>query len=139
VHARENYKRLAKGYQCDLGSTALRSLQVPLWFSSAQASGCLEDTRGAKRLRQSNGEEIVAAHLSNFAYESAAAATAMLRAAALAARARGYQCMFVSFPWQDHLSIIAALADMPFSLASATVYAHGISTGSPWFIHSSEI
>ncbi len=141
--SRQQFATLANGYYCASGTPHERSSIEPIWFASSGASGCLEDTRKVKRLIRDNGSEIVAAHLSNFAYTNVDAAASMINCAATLAAAQNFQCLFVSFPWQDCLPIVQSLPQLKVMVASATIYAHApahaLTAGSPWFIHSSEI
>lgn len=137
--ARAQFARLAGGFHCPSGSPQERSQISPLWLATTGASGCLEDTRKVKRLVKNDGSEIVAAHLSNFAYSDVNAAALMINSAATLAALQHFQCLFVSFPWQDCQSIVQALPALNMLVASATVYAHALTAGNPWFVHSSEI
>lgn len=147
--SRQKFAALANGFSCSSGRPQERSQIEPTWFASAGASGCLEDTRKVKRLVRDNGSEIVAAHLSNFAYTEVDSAAEMINTAATLAAAQNFQCLFVSFPWQESLPIVQALPNLKVMVASANIYAHAPAqaytqtykwtAGSPWFIHSSEI
>lgn len=141
--ARQQFAALANGYVCTSGTPIERSRIEPLWFASEGASGCLEDTRRVKRLIRDNGSEIVAAHLSNFAYSDVDPAASMIETAAARAANQNFQCLFVSVPLQDSMLIVQALTRLKVMLASATIYAHSpeqvLIADSPWFIHSSEI
>jgi len=139
--SREQFGQIAGGYACQLGTPELRSQLAPVWLTSSGASGCLEDTRKAKRLISTDGNEILAAHLTNFAYTSATAACKMISAAAEKAKEKKFQSMFVCFPGEDRPEIFHKLTEAGIeALATgATVYGHGLEERQPWFIHSSEI
>lgn len=139
--SRDHFAQLAHGYFCLLGDPNLRSQTQPIWLTASGASGCLEDTRQAKRLIKADGNEILAAHLTNFAYKDFASACVMIGAAAQKAVVGNFQSMFVSFPSEDRDGIMRELSLRGINplVAGATIYAHGLKEGQPWFIHSSEI
>lgn len=139
---RDAYCRLSAGrYACPAGHPAERSLVAPAWLllPDGSACGCLEDTRRAKRL-VADGQEMVSAHLSCFAWRDLRSASTLVRAALARAAALGFPALFVAVPRRDAGTLEGALKEIEVIRAPATVYAHGLPGGdTDWNINSSEI
>jgi len=136
------YRDLSRGRYCSVGGDpAERSDLAPVWFldSGGAACGRLEDTRRGKRLLDSDGFELLSAHLSCFAFRHLDAATALLRAAARRAGALGYPALFVAVTHEEAAAVQAALLPTQATVAPATVYGAGLEVGAPWHINTAEI
>ncbi len=124
------------------GHPELRSLSPPtaLLTPNDSACGILEDTRLAKRLLMEDGQEMVVAHLSQFAYANPVEGVRLLRQA-LVRCARRAPAMFVAVPESDRAAFTQLLGDLTGIVqAPATVYgAVTGSTGQRWNISTSEI
>jgi hypothetical protein len=108
----------------DPASTKLRSKMIPHWLAVAgQACGMLEDTRRAKRLYLTRGEELLSAHLSCFAFKDTAAACAILHNALDCAYQQGYPAMFVALSEAQYDLLAPSLQSFRYTTAPATVYA----------------
>jgi hypothetical protein len=123
------------------GAPAVRSEMVPLGLvlPGGGACGVLEDTRRAKRLLTPDGTELLSAHLSYFAYTSAADGAVLLRDALARCGRLGFPALFVAVPERDAEGLRRALnRDDPVP-APATVYGHGLPAGADWNINTAEI
>jgi hypothetical protein len=123
------------------GSPAIRSGIVPQWLVHPDGLACgrLEDTRAAKRLIDSDGNEMVSAHLACAVWKTPRAGVELIEAAnwfALEARLSG---LFTSVHPPDLIALDAALAPRNRVIAPATLYGVGLQTGSTWNINTSEI
>jgi hypothetical protein len=125
----------------EAGRPVLRSLMtpVPLLQDRGEAGGVVEDTRRGKRLWLDGGDELLAAHLSRFAYASIEAGAALVREAMVVAANAGYPALFVAVPAQDAAAFAGALRDVRLHLAPAKIYGCGISSTHPWRVDTSEI
>ncbi len=135
------YRRLSLGrYACPAGDMLKRSQITPVWLMTPDGSACgmLEDTRKAKRLMDEDGSELLSAHLSCFAYNSAGAGAKLIRAALGKAMRLGLPALFVAVAEPDAPELHAALQNVDVLDAPATVYGAGLRAGS-WNINSSEI
>jgi hypothetical protein len=114
---------------------------TPLALLHPEGSACaeLEDTRRAKRLFMTDGTELVSAHLSSFAFESASAGAELIRVALRLAGQSGLPAMFVAVAEQDLAALQAALDRMDMVVAPATVYGAGLEADFPWNVNTSEI
>lgn len=140
--ARETYSRLARGsYATTGGFPAERSAIDPVWLSLANGAACamVEDTRKAKRLFAVDGPELLSAHLSHFAFESADAGADLLQTAAGLARTMGFPALFCSAPANRVRELVLALGSPAPELAPATVYGMGFTEQVGWHINTSEI
>jgi len=139
---RDCFRRLSAGrHACPAGHPVERSATAPAWLllPDGSACGCLEDTRRAKRLVTDDGQEMVSAHLSCFAWRDLRAAALLLRAALARAAALGFPALFVAVPRRDADALEGALKDFEEIRAPATVYAHGLPGDTDWNINTSEI
>lgn len=132
------YERLTHDF-CNAGLVALRSAMEPQWFAAGhQACGMLEDTRLAKRLYLTTGEELLSAHLSCFAFQNAPAALSLLHLACEQARQLGYPYMFVALSKEQYALLSPVLQRFHYTHAPATLYAtDGMCAHIP--VHISEI
>jgi hypothetical protein len=127
-------------YVCHLGQPALRSQITPVWLVHPDGSACglLEDTRKAKRLISDDGQELLSAHLSCFAYNSVSAAAELLRVALIEAARSNLPALFVAVPDAEVAALCRSVPSLNILTAPATVYGAGLPPGL-WNINSSEI
>jgi hypothetical protein len=120
---------------------SLRSLMtpVPLLETGGEACGMVEDTRRGKRLWLDNGDELLAAHLSRFAYASIGSGTALVRAALDVSATAGFPALFMAVPDEDAEAFAASMSDLGIHLAAARVYGHGFASTDAWSVDTSEI
>jgi hypothetical protein len=112
---------------------------VPLLETGGEACGIVEDTRRGKRLWLDNGDELLAAHLSRFAYASIGSGTALVRAALDVSATAGFPALFVAVPDEDAPAFAASMSDLGIHLAAARVYGHGFASTDAWSVDTSEI
>ena len=132
---------VSPGFLFQGGDSALRSEMPahPLLLKNHRACGVVEDTRLGKRLFQDNGEEMRAAHLSRFAFKSAADGAALLRAALSEAVAAGHPALFAAFPARYEAEFSTVLPDIPCHRARATIFATGLAEPGDWWVDTAEI
>jgi hypothetical protein len=122
------------------GDSNARSLSPPRGFVSEDNAACgvLEDTRRAKRLLLDDGREMLVAHLSQFAYRTAADGVRLIRHVLSECVA---PAMFVAVPEQDAADFRALLGESRgITEASATIFATGVDNAcGKWHIGTSEI
>lgn len=118
------YRHLTWGSAAlELGIPERRSAMPPRWLDAGgQACGLLEDTRRAKRLFLESGEELVAAHLSFFTFETTSAGKAVLRSALGEAFRRGYPQLLVALDDGQREALAPALEALRVTEARATRY-----------------
>jgi len=126
------------------GAPEMRSASAPAFLVNADETACgmLEDTRKAKRLIELGGDEMVAAHLSKFAYRDPASGIRLLRAAlANCARERLAPALFVAVPAEDAPHFAALLGDLEGVVqAGATIFGtYPALVSNRWQISTSEI
>jgi hypothetical protein len=124
------------------GDPEQRSLLPVQWWltSDRQACGRLEDTRLAKRLFRDDGEEIVSAHLSAFAYATPQSGDRLLRAMCHRVAQAGVPALFVAQP--DSAAPLPAMLEQPPEgtiVSRATIYAAMLAGDSPWNVFTAEI
>jgi hypothetical protein len=119
----------------------MRSLMEPVALVTlgGDACGVVEDTRRGKRLWFEEGGEMLAAHLSQFAYRSIDAGAHLVRAALRVAEEAGFPAVFCALPASDAPRFAAVLGDLEMHVASATIYGHGLPASPRWRVDSSEI
>jgi hypothetical protein len=130
------------GYVTLGGNPSLRSAREPqcLLEQSGAACGILEDTRRGKRLMLGNGEELLAAHLSRFAYSDPHAAVRLIHAVAARCASDGVPSLFVSLPARAAAELEPCLAGLRIHPARATIYGCGLAVDhADWWITSAEI
>lgn len=128
------------GYVPRCGNPTLRSELQPQSLATSQASGLLEDTRRGKRLVNSQGHEMRAAHLSRFVWEDAAAGATLLRHASARCHAAGIPTLFASVPRRFEADFLKQLPELEVQPAPATIYGSGFPpSGADWRVDSAEI
>jgi hypothetical protein len=138
----EAHRRLVHGsYAAPGGFPQERSAMAPVWLGLDKGRACamMEDTFKAKRLFALDGPELVSAHLSYFAFESALAGAELLDAAAALAHARGFPALFCCAPAQRVPELVRVLGTAALELAPATVYGLGLREQLGWHLNTSEI
>ncbi|MGB0579133.1 MAG: N-acetyltransferase [Limisphaerales bacterium] len=123
------------------GDASLRSRFEPISLCTATGDACglLEDTLIAKQLFDSDGAEMLSAHLSSFAFSTAAAGARVLKSAICHARQRGLPALFVAVPGQRTDELLNSLAVPATTRTSADIYAHRLPTNHDWYVNTSEI
>lgn len=100
----------------------IRSQLNPIGLEANQsACGILEDTRKAKRLFLNNRNELVAAHLSYFAFKRDVDALRLIQTALYLARSHGFPALFLVLSKIQYKKLESFLCDFEESLA--TIYA----------------
>lgn len=133
--------RRGHGVSAFKGFSAERSLMTPIGLmdSSGQACGKLEDTRLGKRLFLQSGEELLSAHLSNWAWADARlGANILLKALAISIQ-QGYQALFAAIPRESYPQLVPHLQQIQVQEAPATVFGAGFALGQDWWIDTAEI
>jgi Acetyltransferase (GNAT) domain len=121
------------------GNAALTSEIRPQILEVDGATGVLVDTRRGKRLWQSDGREIISAHLTRAIFSSAQALADLITLAVEQAAALGFPGLFLSLAVDDPaLASILDSAVIKPTIAYATVYGTGLPVGR-WAIETSEI
>ncbi|RYD68618.1 MAG: hypothetical protein EOP84_29895 [Verrucomicrobiaceae bacterium] len=141
----ERFRELSRAAFAPLGGfPEIRSSRPPVGLFTRDRSACgiLEDTRRAKRLITDDEREMMAAHLSQFAYANPTAGALLIRQALdHCARHNLAPAMFVAIPFSDLSSFLAQLSDISGIVqANATVY--GTEFTNPiekWHVSTSEI
>lgn len=136
------FRELSAGrYSTPYANAAERSLVAPEWLmqKDGSACACLEDTRRAKRLVLADGAEMISAHLSCFAYRDIGSGAVIIRAAVNRARIAGFPALFVALSTVDSPRLLGALGEHRATLASATVFGHGLKENVEWNINTAEI
>ena len=136
------YSHLSHGrFATPIRSSGGRSELKPTWLATPDQSACgmLEDTRQAKRLFLSQGEELLSAHLSCFAYGSVNAGAKLLKKALAHCAIHEAPAMFVAVPEVELDSFYEMLKVPNILLAPATIYAHGLVSGKSWNINTAEV
>jgi hypothetical protein len=106
-----------------ISETKIRSLMAPQWFSaSTSACGMLEDTRLAKRLFLTSGEELLSTHLSYFVYDHAQQGFLVIKAALTRSFQCGFPAMFLALSTQQMNQLEPYLAKVKYTVAKAAVY-----------------
>ena len=140
-NGRNCFERLSRGqYACPVGAVRVRSEIEPVWLLTENGSACgmLEDTRRAKRLVSNDGTEMLSAHLSCLAYQTARAGAEVIRAALHRARQLGLPALFASVAEPHAPEFREALREFEVLAAPAIVYGAGLEPGC-WNINSAEI
>jgi hypothetical protein len=138
----ECYIALSRGrYAWTGGVPAERSESAPMWLVHPEGLACgrLEDTRLAKRLIDSDGVEMLSAHLACAAWRTPCAGAALIRAARGHAARRGKPAVFASMAPEDAAVLDGALGPIDKVIAPARVYGVGLHAGPAWNINTSEI
>jgi hypothetical protein len=121
------------------GNASLGSEIKPHALEVDGARGMLVDTRLGKRLWQSDGDEIISAHLTGLIYESARALSDLIVAAVELTGKMGFPGLFLSLPADaPALGAIIESAIVAPTIAKATVFGTGLPEGQ-WMVDTSEI
>jgi hypothetical protein len=138
------YLRLSAGRCAAVGGApAERSEIAAEWMVDEDGAACgrLEDTRRAKRLSDGEGNEMVSAHLSCFAFASPAAGARVFHAARRGAGALGFPALFVAVDEREAPELERALGGVEKAVAPATIYGAGLDAeaGVAWNVNTAEI
>jgi hypothetical protein len=121
------------------GNACITSKIVPLPVETDGARGTLVDTRAGKRLWQSDGMEILSAHLTGLVFESPRSLVELIKNAMALAAKLEFPGLFLSLPADaPYLGQIIGSTILPPTVAGATVFATGLTDG-PWQVETSEI
>lgn len=112
---------------------------IPCVEPEGRACGVIEDTRKGKRLFLNGREEMISAHLSQFAYRTCSHGAQLLRRAAAICAEHGLPALFVSVPASEAPQIISALSDLDILQAPASIYGHDLRSGMNWWVDTAEI
>ena len=129
------------GVTAACGLSSERSLMTPLGFidSVGQACGTLEDTRCGKRLHVESGEELLSAHLSNWAWTDARAGVRILEQALSLSTQNGFPALFVAIPRKWYPQLAPLLHKFQIQEAPATIFGTGFDLCQDWWIDTAEI
>ncbi len=130
-----------EGVAAACGLSSERSLMTPLGFidSTGLACGKLEDTRRGKRLHLESGEELLSAHLSNWAWTDAHAAVRVLQQALAASLQHDFPALFAAMPRQWYPQLAPLLHLLQIQEAPATIFGTGFDLYQDWWIDTAEI
>ena len=130
-----------EGFSAACGLSSDRSLMTPLGFidSTGLACGKLEDTRRGKRLHLESGEELLSAHLSNWAWTDAHAGARILRQALSVSIQNGFPALFAAIPRQWYPQLAPLLHQIQIQEAPATIFGTGFDLNQNWWIDTAEI
>jgi len=140
--AYRSFQRLTQGrYAAFCGNSAMRSQHPPHYMLLSDGSACalLEDTMKAKQLIQSDGLQMISAHLSCFAFQDAKAAIRLIRSALILCTDRGLPAMFVALTPNDSKAVLSESDLGQVTVAPATTYGTGFELNKEWNINTSEI
>lgn len=120
---------------------SIRSRMNPVWLTapSTRCIGLLEDTRGAKRLYSSGGEELLYSHLSNIHYESIEDIIPLIVEAGKMAYTCGCTNLLIAVPARECTSLTKFFNTTQHDVFSSTVYATSKTQAYELPISSSEI
>jgi hypothetical protein len=123
------------------GDSALRSEMQPLGLISTDgnASGLLEDTRRGKQLFNSDGTEMISAHLSCFGYRDATAAVDLIAAAAGHCQRLEIPALFVAIPDNHADAMLNKMPTTKIVKAPAIVFGYAFDQPGTWSINTAEI
>lgn len=126
-------------HRIQVGNPSITSAIQPHTLEVKGARGTLLDTRAGKRLWQSDGHEMISAHLTELFFESSQALLDLIVAAVEEAGKLGFPGLFTSLPaGSPALSAIIESATLKPVVAQATVFGTGLPEGL-WMINTSEI
>lgn len=122
------------------GDPALRSAMKPFHLASASrnAVGRIEDTRLAKRLFISPDNEIRAAHLTGFAFATAADGAELFQRAATICAEQNIPTLFAAVPESSAAAMQTAMGNAEVLFVTATVFGCGLRAGD-WWVDTAEI
>ena len=143
VHEVEDLSRalFGHGVSASEGLSAERALMTPLGFMDLTAGACgkLEDTRRGKRLYLETGEELLSAHLSNWAWTDARLGAQVLLHALSISIQQGFTALFAALPRKAYLQVLPYLQQTQIQEAPATIFGAGFAQGHDWWIDTAEI
>ena len=130
-----------EGVSAAPGHSTERSLMTSLGLidSTGQACGKLEDTRRGKQLHLESGEELLSAHLSNWAWTDARAGARILQQALSASIQNGFPALFAAMPRQWYPQLAPLLHPLQIQEAPATIFGMGFDLNQDWWIDTAEI
>ena len=130
-----------EGVTAACGLSSERSLMTPLGFidSTGLACGKLEDTRRGKRLHLESGEELLSAHLSNWAWTDARAGVRVLQQALAVTLQNGFPALFAAIPRKWYHQLASHLHQIQIQEAPATIFGTGFDLNQDWWIDTAEI
>lgn len=135
------HERIApRGYLPRGGNPALRSAMSPVFLASASgnAVGRIEDTRLAKHLFISPDNEIRAAHLTGFAFATAADGAELFQRAATICAEQEIPTLFAAVPESSAAAMQTAMGNAEVLFVTATVFGCGLA-GGDWWVDTAEI
>lgn len=129
------------GISASRGLSAERSFMtsVGLIDSTGEACGKLEDTRRGKRLYQETGEELMSAHLSNWAWTDGRRGAKVLLHALSISIQRGFTALFAALPRKSYPQVLPYLQQAHIQEAPATIFGAGFDQDHDWWIDTAEI
>jgi GNAT superfamily N-acetyltransferase len=129
------------GVSAARGLSSERSLMTPLGFidSTGLACGKLEDTRRGKRLHLEYGEELLSAHLSNWAWTDAHAGARVLQQALSTSIQNGFPALFAALPRPWYPELAPLLSQLQIQEAPATIFGMGFDLNQDWWVDTAEI
>jgi len=138
------YKSLVAGRWSMLGGIpTLRSAVQPQWFVSHNNSACglIEDTRKTKKLFTLSNEEIVSAHLSNFAYLNPSSGAEIIRRGIEYAAQFGFKSIFVAVTPDDAPIFRKILCSYQITQTQASIFGNlpSVISTRQWAVNTSEI
>lgn len=138
----ELYRSLhGHGVSASKGLSAERALMTPIGLvdSSGGACGKLEDTRRGKRLFLQTGEELLSAHLSNWAWTDARLGAKVLLQALSIGIQHGFKAIFAALPRKSYSQVLPYLQQAQIQEAPATIFGAGFAPHHDWWIDTAEI
>lgn len=125
----------------DWGRRSERSSFAPKGFVSPDGNACgvVEDTLRSKRLFLTHGDELLSAHLSNFAFGHPESGSEVIRAALTVSCERRLPALFTAVPMHQTRALLESLGIKGITGAPADIYGIGLDAGLPWNINTAEI
>lgn len=136
------YQDCTKGQYASGKSFSERRSQISaIWLKTKENSACgrLEDTRIAKRLITEEGEEIISAHLSYFAYRDQISAKRLICMAQYYAFEQDIPYFFVSIDTTEVAPFLDFFEKLQAYPASATIYGKNFEKELLWSVNTAEI
>jgi len=123
------------------GDISRRSELPPTWLVSNDANACglLEDTLRAKRLTDDQGQALISAHLSYFAFNDATSAVNLIYNALNVCAEKQYPALFVALKNHHYAEIEPSLNRLDYKVYGATIYGHMPSNNFELNVNTSEI
>ena len=142
AEVKAHFERLTVNkYRPQTGFPELRSQVEPcgLIHRGMRSCGVLEDTRRAKRLYDRQGNEMISAHLSNFAFQTSDDGALLIRGAMNRCRQQNIPALFLAVSADEAKPLLTALGIADVVQAPATVFGHGLPATGQWCISTAEI